>query len=256
MTPEERDLITDLFERLRSAPPVEKDREAEAFIAQSVRQVPDAVYKLVQTTLILEQTLQQADQHVRNLESRMRELEGSQQRSTGSGSFLGGLFGGSRPQPRPAPSGSVPPIGSRAGEMDYPRGPMPQQGSPWGQPGPGGPGGPMPGPAPQGGGFLRSAAATAAGVAGGVLLADSLRNMMGGHAHAAQPGGGLFGGAAGEHARSDPQYQSAADNDPGTYDPSNDPGAAEPDMEEVEQEPEDGGDDWGRGGDDSGSMDI
>ncbi len=47
---------------------------------------------------------------------------------------------------------------------------------------------PEPAPMPRGGGFLQSALATAAGVAGGALLFEGIRGMFGGHqAQAASP---------------------------------------------------------------------
>jgi hypothetical protein len=54
MTPGERQLVTDLFDRMRGFGPPEKDREAEALINQSVRAMPDASYMLVQSVLVQE----------------------------------------------------------------------------------------------------------------------------------------------------------------------------------------------------------
>ena len=53
MTPDERQLIKGLFDRMRGFGPVEKDRDAEALINDSVRQIPDATYMLVQSVLAL-----------------------------------------------------------------------------------------------------------------------------------------------------------------------------------------------------------
>src|SRR5262245_43508437 len=184
MTPDERQLITGLFDRMRSTSVSEKDRDAEYLINQSVRQIPDAAYMLVQSVLVQEHVLQQADQRIQELEEQVRQLE-SQGRPAGatSGGFLGGLFGGGRPsaQPAQAASGSVPPVGRES--PGFGSRPMGAPSAPWSQqPAQQQPGG--------GGGFLRTAMMTAAGVAGGVLLADSLRGMMGGGssaAHAATP---------------------------------------------------------------------
>ncbi len=88
MTPEERQLISDLFDRMRSYGAPEKDREAEDLIYRSVRANPDAPYLLVQSVLVQEQALQQADERMRDLEARVRELEGPQQQKS-SGSCLG-----------------------------------------------------------------------------------------------------------------------------------------------------------------------
>ena len=51
MTPDERQLISDLFDRMRANGHVEKDGDAENLISQSVRQTPDAAYLLVQSVL-------------------------------------------------------------------------------------------------------------------------------------------------------------------------------------------------------------
>lgn len=197
MTPDERQLIADLFERLRSAGAQDKDREADRFISDAMRQTPDAAYLLVQTALANEHYLQQAAQRIEDLQAQLQSAEDElrqqrdSQKSSG-GSFLGGIFGGSKPQPQPAPRAtSVPSYGSR----DNPR--YGEPGSPWGQsqpqrgaPAPQQQGGYAP-PMQQagqagGGGFFRSALTTAAGVAGGMMAANALQNIFGGHsAHAA-----------------------------------------------------------------------
>jgi hypothetical protein len=196
MTPEERQLISGLFDRMRSYGLPEKDREAEALINQSVRANPDAPYMLVQSVLVQEQALQAANDRIGQLEDELREMRG-EARPTRSGGFLGGAWNAGR---REEPRSSVPTVGARPT-------------SAWGQgaqPPP--PQAPSQAPAGGGGGFMKSALATAAGVAGGMLLADSIRNMMSGGAHASP--------AATETA----EYVDEDDNDPGTYDASNDPG--------------------------------
>jgi uncharacterized protein len=179
MTPEERQLITDLFERMRSYDAPEKDRDAERLISQSVRANPDAPYLLVQSVLVQEQALQQANDHIQDLEQRLREYEGPPARSQGSGSFLGARGG-----ERDARGSSVPQIGGRATPSPYAQGGS----SPWSQQQ--APGAPPPAQGGGGGGFMRTALSAAAGVAGGMLLADGIRNMMGGGAaHAGSLGG-------------------------------------------------------------------
>jgi uncharacterized protein len=177
MTPEERQLITGLFDRMRGFGSPDKDREAEAVIGDAMRSVPDAAYMLVQSVLVQEHALQEAQSRIEDLERKVRDAE-TAARPTGSGSFLGGLLGGGRPVSQ-STSTSVPPIGSRAvapppaydddDRRPWSQSPPPQQqaGSPTG-------------------GFLRSAMSTAAGVAGGMLAANALGNLFGGgHAHAA-----------------------------------------------------------------------
>lgn len=180
MSPEERQLLAGLFERTRSAATAPRDQEAENFINEQIKLQPAAPYLLAQTVLVQDQALQAANQRLQELEGRVKELESKPQQS---GGFLGSLFGGAS---RPAPRAPAPPPGYDGQPPAYP----PQGAGPWG-PGPGAgaypPAGyPQAAPAQQGGGFLRGALGTAAGVAGGVLLADSIR--------------GLFhGGAAGNH---------------------------------------------------------
>jgi hypothetical protein len=206
MTPEERQLIGDLFDRMRSTGLQDKDREAESFINQFMRSTPDAAYKLVQSVLMQENALQEAGGRIEDLENRVRELEDQlappqpQQRGS-SGGFLGGLFG-SKPEPQPVrrAASSVPQTGQR---YDQPSGspwgrqqaapPPPQQGGYAPQ---GGYAQPQP-PQGGGGGFMRSAMTTAAGVAGGMLAAGAIRDMMGGGAHAA---GHADRGAAESHS--------------------------------------------------------
>jgi hypothetical protein len=233
MNGEDRQLITGLFDRMRSMGRIEKDRDAEALIADQVRQNPDAAYMLVQSVLVQEHALQQAGARIEDLEARLRDLESRvpQQAPQQSGGFFGGLFGGG------ANRASVPPAGHQpAGFGQRPAagfgqaspgfggqrpmgGPMGQPGSPWaGQPGmqPG-----MMQPR-QGGGFLQSAMATAAGVAGGMLLANSISGMLGGNsgeaqaadagAATAQPAADT---AAAEPAAEDPMMQDASFDDAG-----------------------------------------
>lgn len=174
MTPDERQLISDLFDRMRSYGAPEKDREAEDLIYRLSRQNPDALYVLVQSVLVQEQALQQSDARVQELEDRVRELEGPPQRSQGS--FLGGRLGGGRPDAR---ASSVPQVGARATPSTY------ESPSPWSQRG--APAAPPPPAQSGGGGFMRTALSAAAGVAGGMLLADGIRSMLGGgSAHAGQ----------------------------------------------------------------------
>jgi hypothetical protein len=183
MTPDERELINGLFDRMRGYDLPQKDRDAEALINQAVRVTPDAPYMLVQSVLVQEQALEAANARVQDLEARVRELEGVQPQQ-GGGSFLGGLFGGSRPDPERRAS-SVPAIGSRAGGLPsmLPGRPQPAQET----------------AQPATGGFMRSAMTTAAGVAGGMLLAEGIRNMMGG------------GSAHASTAKSDAEKQKAED---------------------------------------------
>jgi uncharacterized protein len=165
MTPQEAQRVTELFDRLASLEARQRDAEAERLIAQGLQQAPHAVYALVQTVLVQDEALRQADARIRELES-----GGEAQ----SGGFLDNmrdaLFGGgekprgSVPHVRPqgAPMGAPPGFGTGSQRPDVPQA---QQQAP--QPG-------------GGGSFLGTAAAAAAGVIGGSLLLDSIRSMTGG----------------------------------------------------------------------------
>lgn len=218
MNPDERQLISGLFERMRSVGTPDKDRDAETLINQSVRANPEAPYMLVQSVLVQEQALQAANNRVLELEDQLREMQGgADQRSPRSGGFLGGFWGnrGQADQPR---AGSVPQIGARATPPAY------ENRSPWSQ----GPAQQQPmaqqAAPPASGGFMKSAMATAAGVAGGMLLAESVRNMMGGnsaHASGAQGANAPASSDGGYAEKSG--YVDESSNDPGRQD-ANDPG--------------------------------
>jgi hypothetical protein len=223
MNSEERQMITGLFDRMRGVGQVEKDRDAEALIQQAVRQMPDAPYMLVQSVLVQEHALQQAGNRIEELEERVRALEAQTQRSApqpSSGGFLGGLFGGGS-KPAPMAQGSVPAMGSGRPMVS-------PAGSPWGQqPRQAGIGAPMQSAqaAGGGGGFLKSAMATAAGVAGGMLLADSIRGMMSGNSGAgsaqASPAAQSADGAYDPGASTADATQSAQYQDPNQYEADN-----------------------------------
>jgi len=199
MTPQERDLITTLLQRLkdttRSGQP--KDPEADALIRQSMRDTPDAPYYLVQTVLIQDLSLHQAQNRIAELEQQLADA--SAQKSSGT-SFLGGLFGSHEPaSPPPAQSGGP---WSRGPQV---AGPPPQSGG-YSQPAPqggyaqqgysqqaGGTMGGMMGGGMGGGGFLRSAAATAAGIAGGALLFQGISSLFG-HGYANSLGASMSPG--------------------------------------------------------------
>jgi uncharacterized protein len=201
MTPEERQMLSGLFQRVNAAAATSRDAEAESFINDAVRAAPHAPYVLTQTVLVQQQALEAAANRIAELEAAARQ--GAEQ-SQEHGSFLGNLgktiFGGGAPSapPRPNPDPQAyqrapappPPQGYAPGQPQgyapaqppgYPPPPQgyPPQPGPWGQPQPS-----------RGGGFLQNAASTAAGVAGGVALGNLLGGLFsGGH------GGGLFGGA-------------------------------------------------------------
>jgi hypothetical protein len=195
MTPEERQLLSTLADRVRNTPAQQKDPEAEQFLLQLTRERPDAVYILAQTVIMQDFALRNAEGQIAELQRQLKEMQEPAPQS--SGSFLGGLFGGgsSRPEPRPAPpSGSVPRVDPWT--RPEPGEPPAYSPPPPPQPGYGGYGGgygPQPATGPvmqpsQTGGFLRNAAATAAGVAGGALLFQGINSLFSGHHSGSLPG--------------------------------------------------------------------
>ena len=199
MEPQERELITTLLTRLQSAAGQPKDAEADTMIRQAMTQMPDAPYYLVQTVLIQDLSLHNAQNRIAELEKQVASLPPPQQQQPTS--FLGGLFGRSQ---SPAPA-SVPPSGpwTRAPQAAPP--PQYQQGyaQPQPQPGYAQPGyaaapaaGVFGGGAGGGNSFLRSAATTAAGVAGGALLFEGISSLFG-HGFAGGLGGMGMGGMQG-----------------------------------------------------------
>jgi uncharacterized protein len=200
MTPQERQLIVDLFERLAALENQPRDPEAEQAIREGLSKAPHALYPLVQSVLVQDEALKAADSHIQELEAALQGGPGGQEQPKGFlDSMRDSLFGGGREEPR----GSVPSV--RPGEQ--PMGVPPQYrsgtGAPWGGGAPGGmapggmgpggmaPGGMAPEPSGRGGSFLGTAAAAAAGAIGGGLLLNGIRGMLGGQQHRG-PAAGAF----------------------------------------------------------------
>jgi hypothetical protein len=192
MTPQERQLVDDLFDRLSKLETAPRDPDAVAAISQGLRRAPNAVYALVQTTLLQDEALKRAH-------ARIQELEGGEPEKNESGGFLDSMrdaiFGpsqarGSVPNVRPPEIGSRP-AWNTGQVMQQAQGPGQTNQGPYGQPY----GAPQPPVGGGGGSFLGTAAAAAAGVVGGGLLMSSIRSMMGGgHQSGFGDSAGLGGG--------------------------------------------------------------
>jgi len=170
MTPQERKLIDELFDRLASLESNPRDADAVRAINEGLQRAPNALYPLVQTALVQDEALKRADARIRELEDELELEPGEPVKQPG---FLDNM----RDALLGKPQGSVPSVRPGA----------PAAASPWGNtsaPPPnyaqGGYGAP-PHPGSAGGSFLGTAAATAAGVVGGALLMNSFRGMFGGH---------------------------------------------------------------------------
>ncbi len=192
MTPQESQLVDDLFDRLAKLETAPRDAEAENLIIDCLRRAPHAVYALVQTTLLQDEALKRANARIEELQAQAGGAEPPQQRQ---GSFLDSMreaLGG-------APRGSVPNVRPAGGYQSQP-GPHPQMGYPP-QMQQGYPGAPGFG---SGGSFLGTAASAAAGVIGGSLLLDGIRSMFG-HTAGSNPFSTLAGDRASPWRDSDAQ---------------------------------------------------
>lgn len=203
MTPQERQLVDDLFARLSKVEGAPRDPDATAAIVQGLRAAPNAIYALVQTVLVQDEALKQAHHRIEELEA-----AGAPEPQQ-SGSFLDSMRDavfGSNPSRGSVPNVRAPDMNNRdtgsrpvwnSGQVmqqaqapgRYDQNPHGQEQG-YGQQGYGqqayggqSPMGGMFGGAMGGGGggsFLGTAAATAAGMVGGSLLLNSFRGMMGG----------------------------------------------------------------------------
>jgi hypothetical protein len=194
MQAQERELILGLFGRLQPFESQPRDGEADALIRDLAACQPAAPYLLVQTVLVQEQALKAAQERIAELEAKA----GAAPAAAGGG-FLGsapkiGPWGAQSSQPAAAPRASVPSTRSPLQAAVAP----PQQ-----QPA-------------AGGSFLRTAMATAAGVAGGALLFEGIRSLMGNNPF----GGGAQQQAAMGNAQTPPELmppgeqQQAANEEP------------------------------------------
>jgi uncharacterized protein len=200
MTPQERQMVDDLFDRLSKLENAPRDPDAVDAMRQGLRNAPNAVYALVQTVLLQDEALKRANSRIQELES---ADAGEQQQSGGFlDSMRGALFGQNQPR------GSVPnvPPPQTPDRPVWNSGQVMQQQAqpgPYGQGGYGQPYGAPPATGGTGGSFLGTAAAAAAGMVGGSLLLGSIRSMMGGSQHGFGDPGSLGERAAGQSPWSD-----------------------------------------------------
>ncbi|WP_194792098.1 DUF2076 domain-containing protein [Pseudomonas sp. UFMG81] len=184
MNTEEQTLIDGLFGRLKHAedPAQPRDPQAQAHIEARLREQPAAPYYMAQAILVQEAALKRLDEQNKQLETELKQARAQAEASrpsstaTSGGGFLSGLFGGGNRSPEPQRSVAPPPTAGGGWRESAPQAyappPPPQQGF---------------GAAPARGGassFLGGAMQTAAGVAGGVLLAQGISSLFN---HNAQP---------------------------------------------------------------------
>lgn len=188
MTPQESQLVGELFDRLAKLETTPRDPDAERAITDGAQRAPHSIYALVQTALVQDEALKRANTRIEELQAQLSDTgEPAQQQQP---SFLDSMreaaFG------KRDPRGSVPSVRAAApgdySQSQSPPGNLPQAAAP-----------PYPAaPAFGGGGsFLGTAASTAAGFIGGALLLDGIRSMMGSHLGGYTPS--AMGNFAGEH---------------------------------------------------------
>jgi hypothetical protein len=219
MTPQEAQLVDDLFDRLAKLESAPRDAAAERLVSDGLQRAPHAVYALVQTALVQDEALKRANARIEELQAQTADVEAAEQRPT---SFLDTMrevvtgraaARGSVPKVRPPMPGAQPQ--KLQSEGAQPENFQPQGGYP-----PPPPGYPAGAPFSPGGSFLGNAASTAAGVIGGSLLLNSIRSMFG--KEAGSFGSKSSGGAAGD---STSPWSKAADPSAGTSDLGRDLGA-------------------------------
>lgn len=198
MSPDERQLLDDLFDRVQGAAASHRDPDAEQLIAQRLREQPYAPYYLAQAVIIQDQALKATTDRIQELEAQVRDLEDQARRipEPQNAGFLGGLsslFGGgqqTRPEPVQAREGSLyrdhqratatqPGFAVGGAQSARPTAETAAQPGPWSRPA-----SPV-----GGGGFLQGAMSTAAGVAGGMLMANAVQGLLAGDKPAAAPAG-------------------------------------------------------------------
>src|SRR6202011_4862097 len=69
MTPQERQLVDDLFDRLSKVESAPRDADASAAIQDGLRKAPNAIYALVQTVLVQDEALKRAAARIQELEA-------------------------------------------------------------------------------------------------------------------------------------------------------------------------------------------
>ena len=195
MTPQERQMMAELFNRLANLENSPRDADAEAMIREGFRRAPNAAYSLVQTVLLQDEALKAANAHIQQYEQQYGAPQQQEQPRGFLDNMRDSLFGrdeprgsvprvpqGGQPMGAPSPWGQGGHQGGQGGyQQGYQQGGYPQQGAPMQAP-------------PQGGGggsFLGTAAAAAAGMIGGSLLMGGIRSAMGGHG-GSSPAAGAF----------------------------------------------------------------
>ena len=71
MTPQETQLVDDLFDRLAKLETTPRDPEAERLMTEALRRAPHAVYSLVQTALVQDEALKRANARIEEVQAQV-----------------------------------------------------------------------------------------------------------------------------------------------------------------------------------------
>lgn len=182
MNPQEKVQLEQFLQQLNSTQAGAKDSDANALIAESVKQQPDAAYLLVQRAMGLEMALQVAQKQMADMQAQI------DQTSKPSG-FLSGINSWGRAAPaQGAPGNAMAAARPAAGAA---------QPSSWGS------------------GMLGAIATTAVGVVAGSMLYQGIQSMMG---HNSTPDAGNGLGHSNAPADSGQQVAQNYDNSASNYD--------------------------------------
>ncbi|RON58151.1 DUF2076 domain-containing protein [Pseudomonas frederiksbergensis] len=191
MNSEEQTLIDGLFSRLQQAETdsAPRDAQAEARIKEHLTRQPAASYFMTQAILVQEAAIKSLDEQNKQQAQQIQQLQAELQQAKASapapsgGGFLSSIFGGGSrdPQPTQSPPPATggwreparPSFNSQPPQQNFGAPQQPQQNY----------GAPQQNYAPQqqapvGSGFLGGALKTAAGVAGGVMLAQGISSLF------------------------------------------------------------------------------
>lgn len=153
MTPQESQLLKDFLGQLEGVRGVPKDAEAEALIKQAAGRQPDALYLLVQRSIMQDQAVEAASARITALEREVAELKAAgsaaKPAAAAGSSFLDPNAWGRRPAAPTQAMSAAPAAAMRPGMVGR-----------------------------SGGSFLGTAAATMAGVVGGAFLFQGLQHLM------------------------------------------------------------------------------
>ena len=216
MTPQESRLLQDFLTQLGQAGSVPKDREADDLVQRAARAQPDALYLVVQRSLIQQQALDAAQRRIDDLERSARAGSGATTNSflgdsawgrgggtnratpdRGLASEAAAVFG-SRPQAPVAAAAGTGPVDSLAARQG--------------------------GAGSRAGSFLGQAATMAAGVAGGAFLFHGIESLLG---HNGGAGGGFLNPGGLEPVTENVtinEYGNNDSSDPAARDWNDDPG--------------------------------